>query len=275
MNTQTTNGIIETVLHYYYFNTAIPEQKHQYEILTRELKAKGLKLFDSISSNSSDYYNNSIRPLDGKIIQLETNFLFNNQWNTAETETSKTGLRVFDWAEGIYINNRKIKEGQYLEQTETMTELRHNTYKCGYCGKQYYKPKVSFCTCCLSSEYLQEDQLFLLFLMPIASESDRKNVIVPDSLITQYKEKQRIARTERLEKSKIEDKKRAQDKLKKMEIEYQGFKWLIDNDMNFDNVIYYDHSNKFSFGWRKSYSETEKETMKVRLTGFPFPYEIK
>ncbi|HCC08601.1 TPA: hypothetical protein DEP81_01310 [Candidatus Woesebacteria bacterium] len=62
--------------------------------------------------------------------------------------------------------------------------------------------------------------------------------------------------------------------IKNAEIETIAYTWLLDNNLNVvDNIIYYDHKNVFCFGWRKPIQD--KESLKSKLVGFPFPYEIK
>jgi len=154
----------------------------------------GLKKFDSIAESHSRFYNDLIKPLNGQEIELETEFLFINQWNTAKTQTSEKGLRVFDWSEPIY-PNKDIKEGMYLLQTPEMIEVRKNTCKCGFCGKQYYKPSFDFCTNCLGSEYLKVNDLFLLKLENVSfSDSRAKNTLLPENLILKYNEMQKTGR---------------------------------------------------------------------------------
>lgn len=112
------NKTIKTVLHKYRFDTRIAEEKNQYETLKAELKAKGMKLFDCINSHNREYWDN----LPGEI-EIETGFVFDNQWN------SSAG-RVFDWYEDIY-DNRKLKQGYWLELTSAHAKSREpKEYDC-------------------------------------------------------------------------------------------------------------------------------------------------
>src|SRR6185295_4865296 len=109
---------MRTIIHAYYYDISKKKDMQEYTELTEKLKTLGLKLFDGISLNKNviTYHKNIIAPLDGTEIELETKFLFNNQWNTAPTVTSESGLRVFDWSEDI-VPNRRLKIGMWLEQT--------------------------------------------------------------------------------------------------------------------------------------------------------------
>mgnify|MGYP006370776307 CR=1 FL=1 len=277
--TQTTTApgkTIETVLHYYRFDISNPAEAEQYKALCASLKAQGLKVFDSIAQNHSKFYKEQIQPLNGQPVQLETEHLFNNQWNTTPIEGSKNGLRVFDWSEPIY-PNRKIKEGMYLDQTPEMVSIRKETYKCNYCGKNYHKPEQAFCTACLGSEFLTPDNFPLLALTPICKEyRDKKEpVIIPEAIIKEYNERQKESRTARLKKQQDNKLASIQADIESSKIEYDAFKWLIDRDMNFDNVIYYSHSKEFCFGWRNSLSDLDKAELKTALESFPYPYKLK
>jgi len=83
----------------------------------------------------------------------------------------------------------------------------------------------------------------------------------------------------KLTEKKLENiKKQHEQKLKKLgkdvenaKIELQAFTWLIDNGIDYDNCIYYNHTEKFSFGWRKSLTEIEKKYFDRKTGWFPFP----
>ena len=159
---------IKTVLHYYHFDISKEDEVNEYKKLCKNLESTNLVKFAGIGNDDYQHYKKHIIPIDGKTIHLETKHLFNNQWNTAPTDTSEHGLRVFDWDECIF-PNKDIKQGYWLEQTEEMKRVRKNTFKCGFCGAQYTDPPANgFCDKCLDSEYLRESELHLLRLKPIA-----------------------------------------------------------------------------------------------------------
>lgn len=265
---------IKTILHYYRFDIKNTAEKIAYNELREKLQEMGLTCFDSISANHSTFYSDLIAPLDGKEIDLETKFLFNNQWNTAPIGISVNGLRVFDWSEAIY-TNRSIKQGMWLEQSAQMYAIRRDTSKCGYCGKNYYLPKIQFCNSCLDSEYLTEDNLPLLILSPIDKERRTyKDVVVPGNLVEQWKEKQKIARTTRNEKLKADKIKDLKRDVELAKLEQEAFQWLIDRDIDFNNVIFYKHTNTFAFGWRNQLSDDEKSKLKSVLIDFPWQWEF-
>jgi hypothetical protein len=266
---------MKTVIHYYNYNTRDEKDAKAYAELCEKLTGQGLHLFDSISREHSHFYRNLIAPLNGQEIELETEHLFNNQWNSAPTKTSEKGLRVFDWSEAIH-ENRSLKQGMWLEQTEEMTAIRALTYKCNYCGKQYFKTQQSFCTACIGSEYLKESELELLFLTPVSADKTRfGGVNLPDGFVEQYHTAQKAARTVRLQEQ--QDRKLAdlQQEITAAQKQFDAFSLLIANNIDFDNVIYYKHTDTFNFGWRRALSSTEQQELwsKLDACGFLAAYK--
>lgn len=61
-------------------------------------------------------------------------------------------------------------------------------------------------------------------------------------------------------------------------VELAAFQWLIEHNIPeyfIDNCIYYAHTGKFCFGWRRRMDEKEKESLPGLLVGFPYAWEIK
>lgn len=271
---------MKTVLHSYYFNTEIPEELEAYAALKKSLSSQGLECFETWGGKS--HY---LPELDGKTITLETEYLFNNQWNTAPIEEGKLGYRVFDWAEDYMPigANKRIKKGHWLEQTEEMKAIRDNTLKCGYCGKQYAKVSAPvFCDACIDNQYLIEKDLRLLRLYPISTDVKQFPELNEEEqafLLPRYRERQMFGITERgkarrakekadIERAYLKETRSAQRK-------HDGLLWLWEKGISLDNVIYYDHTDTFSFGWRKPLEPELENRMKELLEGFPFTYEFK
>jgi hypothetical protein len=273
---------IKTQIYYYKFDISNPQEKEQYKALFKMLKSKGNDLFNCIDFDNyeqkQDFYN-KIKEMDKKgFIELDTKFIFNNQWNTTPQSHN---LRVFDWKESIY-TNRDIKEGYYLNLTEQMKQLRKDTFKCGYCGKQYIKPHINkkFCDC-LESEYLKQDELYLLRLVSISQESHREvlNDKEKAQLIPRYIKAQTIGTTKRgkarIKAQRIKLLTDMNKSIKEAKTEYKGFIWLMDRGINTNNLIYYSHTDIFTFGWKSVLSDEVKTELKAKLKGFPFKYDFK
>lgn len=274
---------LKTVVHNYRFDMTTKEGKADYKALCVSLKAKGLRVFDGIG----DYRNPKLAERE---IELETTCLFDNQWNTAPIEgVSDNGLRVFDWAEDcLFIDGHRTtntRKGYWLEQTTEMAEIRRNTHKCGYCGKQEPAAKgYVFCPHCLDSEYLTIEDLKkgATRMQPITHGLGGWSALTEGeaaNLVPQYKEAQLHGSTERgkarIAKKRADIKTTYENALETAEAEYVGYTWLMDNGVNTDNAIYYKHTKKFAFGWRTPITDPEmKAEMEQILKDFPYHYEI-
>lgn len=276
---------LKTILHAYEFDTNEPEGKAAWNAFKAERK-KGPYCFGPVFHEMG-----STRLLDGVEIELETKHLFENQWDTAPVAgISENGFRVFDWFlqadHGSGLKNsapRGIKRGHYLEQTGEMRELRRNTNCCGYCGYQEAAAKGSvFCPKCIDSEYLKESDLKLLRMRPVdegsatrpeLSEAERAH------LLPIYKSAQLHGNTERgrrrAEKARADAIAMAEKAIKVAVVERDGMLWLLDNGIDTANVIFYSHTGKFSFGWRRAIGAAVLAGLLEVLPEFPFPYEIK
>jgi hypothetical protein len=56
--------------------------------------------------------------------------------------------------------------------------------------------------------------------------------------------------------------------------ERDGKLWLWEKGLDLDNVIYYSHTSKFSFGWRSPLDPILKSKLLDVLSEFPFEYEF-
>lgn len=271
---------IKTKIHAYWFDIRKTEDQNAYLLLVERLKAQGLKVFETHGGKGHYHF---VKPIDGKEIELETEHLFNNQWNTAPIGDSESGLRVFDWAQDYPINfDKAIKRGHYLEQTPEMAEVRRNTVACGYCGFQTTAQRgYVFCPQCIGSEYLKASELNLTRMRAVDDESPRMPLTKAESehLMPLYKEAQLHGNTERDKKriakqrADIEKKYRAATSHAKNE--HDGLLWLMDRGIKIDNVIYYSHTDRFSFGWRSPVAKEIESAILDVISEFPFNYEIK
>lgn len=256
----------------------------EYRALSEKLEGLGPEKFAAIGPNDADHFARKIKPLDGQVVYLETKHLFSNQWNTAPTPTSESGLRVFDWSEPINIHNRKLAYGYWLEyDLEEVRNLRASRLQCGYCGRQTQDHGDGFCHDCMGSEYLGEADLHMLRLLPVAESfggnrapltDEERAALVPELINAQIhgnteREKQRVAKAR-------QDIKEERDKvISDANAKFDGMTWLMDHGVNTSNVIYYSHTGRFCFGWRKKYSKAEAEALRIALQGFTWPHDIQ
>ncbi|MCK9569041.1 hypothetical protein M0R72_08875 [Candidatus Pacearchaeota archaeon] len=277
---------IPTILHAYSIDVTEAQGRAAYDKLRDDLHALGLS--KGGASLTYSRFANAILPLDGREILLETQWVFCDQWNTAATTGSETGLRVFDWAE---MSGTTIKWGYWLEPKDETRNARAVRHVCGYCGHQEdilteVPPEGVWCQTCLGSEYLRETELSLLRLLPVGQDrikSGTINATVPGWLVEHYLATQRTARCRRLAASKVAKLANLQQGIENAQTEYDAFQWLIARDIDFDNVIFYDHSGTFCFGWREPLSREEAEKIEAVLKDvagggrdvFAYKYEFK
>lgn len=259
---------IKSYLHTYYYNLDNQEDRKAYSLLVERL-TKDRKCFSCIPSRDG-------RSPDAGPIEIETKHLFSNQYNTT------SGFRVFDWFEKVY-EYKAIKEGHYIDLTEELQELKRNTLVCGFCGHQEPAAKGNvFCDQCLDSEYLKESEIHLLRLKPVMYSWPKRDPLTEAEkawLMPQYTERQFTGKSSRNAQKLLQQRKELKEKYDKETLaareEYDGLTWLMDRRVSIDNVIYYSHIRKFSFGWRFPVSEDVKNRLLDALVEFPFAYEIK
>ncbi len=274
---------LKTTITSFYFNISVPAEAEAYKALCDKFASLHIKCFEACGNGS--HYNSAV---NGLSIELETQHIFDNQWDTSPiTSISGKGLRVFDFAMDYLPNgNKNIKKGHYLDITPAMLAIRKNTYACGYCGKQTRaKPSKilveQFCSHCLDSQYLTQDQIKLLRLQPVSTNKDRPALSQPeqDILYPLYKQAQIYGVAERGQEriAKLRtDLLTGRDKtIDQANTKYSGFTWLLDAGINTDNCIYYNHTNRFCFGWRTPIDDMYKGELEQALVNFPFDYDIK
>ena len=261
---------MKTRLHTYKFDISDPKQKAKYLELKTELE-KTRKCFEVWDMGPEPW--DSKKKITSGEYELETEFLFNNQWNG-------TVFRLHDWFQGVY-ENKTLKKGYWLEITPEMIAIRKDTVKCGYCGQQYKADERVFCDTCLDSEYLKEEHLHLLRLLPICNDHRKRAELTEAEkaeLLPCYVERQTTGADSRnankLKKQREDIHHKYKTETTHATTERDGFLWLMDNNVNIDNVIYYS-TGRFCFEWRSPIGPLVLSVLLDTLTEFPFDYDIK
>lgn len=284
---------VTTIVHVYRFDIGSDRwrnvekqagERAAYEELCAKLSGMGLRKMETRGGFGATERNfrGIVRQLSGKEIEVETDYLFDDQINTAPIPgVSEQGLRLHDWKEEVF-DNPDIKEGQWLEQTESLVRARRETLKCGYCGKQEpIASGLTFCPHCIDSEYLTLDKLHLTRLLPVAHDDRTREPLTTAEKVEReplYLNAQIHGATER-------GRARVERTRKRLEEEYQrdtatartkrdGLVWLMDRGFNTDNVIYYSHTDTFSVGWRRPLSDDEIAAWLDIMVEFPFRYQL-
>ncbi len=274
---------MKTTLHTYSYDTndrktwaSLPQWARGdaviFEAILQKTPGRGHKMHSLKPKGDRDYTTQEII--------LEPEHLFQNQWN------SNIG-RVFDWYEEAVFDGRgnkckNIKRGHYLDITDEMLAIRRDTLKCGYTGQMYPAScgqVFNISQQAIGSPYLKESELHLLRLMPACDEwvktrpqltEKEKAYLLPLYLEAQMKANQKLRDKQREEIHKDFDK--AQKLAHK---ERDGFIWLLDHGLQIENVIFYNHTCTFSFGWRSPYTGKAREVLLEALKKFPFTYDVK
>jgi len=279
---------MQTTLTSYYFDTRNREEAAAYKELAAHLLKTNGECFETHGGKGS-HYNAAWR--DGVPVALETKYLFNNQWNTAPGGVAGN-RRVFDWAQDYPINfSQHIKRGHYLEITPEMQAARDHTVTCGYCGHQEPDTAAaSFCPKCIGSEYLEEKNLPLTRLQPVSSKAARQPLTDGEAaiLIPRWREAQGLGKRAREGAALSKRRQNIAQLIPKAEAkaavdieaartETAALTWLMDAGYrDIENVIYYTHTGRFGFGWRKPLDAAEHSALLDILGAeFPFDYDIK
>ena len=281
---------------YYLIDVSRPEGRKAYAELCETLKEipfETWRISATITGGATSKFLNSLREkldiqisntdyqLHSREIHLETEYLFENQWNAAE------GFRLhnkteFEWPA------LHIKEGYYIRQNPEMIAVLQGTAKCGYCDHQAPVGEKDFCDKCISSPYLEVSQLRLLRMEPIEAPERRtgETLKIPRSakplseaeltvIMPRYIEAQTKVRQEKEKELRVAIKRNLEQKIELAETDAKGMLWLLDAGISVENMIFYPHTKTFCFGWRQPVSKEVRDELDEKLKEFPFKYEIK
>jgi len=182
-------------------------------------------------------YKDRIKDIKG--YQVDYGHVFDNQFNT-DTK------RILEWDYFI------IPSKGY----NTLTEVRNNTFKCGYCGKQYKKEdalKIEYCTACRGSEFLEINNYPLLKLKAISDKSRYKDITIPDNMKADIIKQQKATKEKNIKKEIANNKERLKRKIAEIKQETKVLNYLLNNDdfMLLHGIyIYYTHSNTLDFTYK-------------------------
>jgi hypothetical protein len=252
-----------------------PEDAAAYQAIVADRVAAGIKMMEMLGSDQRL----DIGP--SRDVVLELTSIFGDQWNTSPDQWSEIGYRMHNWYQEARPHSPKSKIGHYLIITDEMREVCRLTHKCGYCGAQYWGLEWAgkFCDKCLDRAYLKSEDLRLLRLTPVSIHGAAEHYPpLTDAelayLMPRYIERQTAAKAQAMQMKRAAILADYEKVSRDAVTERDGFFWLLDHEISVENVIYYKHTGKFSFGWRSVLSAEVQEVMKVKLADFPFPYEF-
>ncbi len=283
---------IKAELVYYQIDVSRPEGRKAYAELCETLKEIPFETW-RISGGASSKFLNSLREkldihvstadyqLHSREIHLETDYLFENQWDAAE------GFRLhnkteFEWPA------LHIKEGYYIRQNPQMIAVLQGTAKCGYCGHHAPVGEKDFCDNCISSPYLEVSNLRLLRMEPVEAPERRtgKTLKTPRGarplseeelamIMPRYVEAQTKLREQQEAKLRAEVEVEFNKTMEPATIKRDGMLWMLDAGISTESVIFYPHTRTFTFGSRNPVSKEVRTELVEKLKQFPFDFEIK
>ncbi len=243
--------------------------------LKAEIEARGVHAMDAMGDTKE-------LPQDGAVftVKEDPKGMHSNQFATVE------GVRIFDcrilaeFRNGVRLPRRV---GYILKADagfEALQAFRARYTVCGYCGKRH-AADAEWCDACLGSEYLKESDLHLLQCRPLGDFMPERKDPAPEWLVAAFKTRSRDAAAARMAAAyaqKVEklERKRANLglELRLMEsLSAAGVAWHI-----LDNLIYYDHTGKFCFGWKSPLTAAEAEELRFKIRALhlnAFNIEIK
>jgi hypothetical protein len=211
-----------------------------------------------------------LEAIQGMTIEVKTDFLFCDQYNTKPIEgVSDQGMRIME-----------------ASVSEVIDDIRDTVGKCPYCGHHTPGKIDGFCESCLDSSYLDEQTIKRggTRIRPVDAKQNREKWEELtqeewDMLKPQYVKRQTTGKdsrnAEKLRKQRARLHSDHKAKTEALDIERDGMIWLMDNNISVENCIYYSHRKVFCFGWRNKISKGVKKVLDTKLQGFPFQTDFK
>jgi len=283
---------MKTKLHTYSFNLGVIPQHQAYTLLKermmRESRRRDRVNFVSISSEGRAFPHLHELTTKGAVttyeVELDVKQLFDNQWNSSAIE-GHPGYRVFDWVEYFDAHNRNLIWGHWLEVTDEMVEARQKTRICGFCAEHYgtvheehlteSEETPGFCKKCLGSQYLKEDELHLLRLLPAGRKHGHREPLTDDEhalLMPSYLDAQLEGDKERRAQRTAHQRARVERQHQLDEMKFDGMTRLLNAGIDLSSVIFHDHVPVFKFGWRSELSPSVAGAMQTKLAEIEFPH---
>jgi hypothetical protein len=283
---------MKTKLHTYSFHTRnTPEHQAYLDLKERMMRESRRRVHTSFthptSSGRAFDHLTKLGDVDGITtyeVELDVKHLFDNQWNSSATE-GHSGYRIFDWVEYFDASNPTNIRGHWLEVTDEMVEARQKTRICGFCAEHYgtvhedhlTAPRANpeFCKKCLGSQYLKEEELHLLRLLPADRKHGHREPLTDDErdwLLPRYLDAQLEGDKERRAQRTAHQRARLEKQHQLDEMKFDGLTRLLNAGIDLSNVIFHDHVPVFKFGWANKLSPSVAEAMQTKLAEIEFPH---
>lgn len=262
----------------YRFDLRVAEEKAEYEALKKRLMSEGYHRHRSWGGKYMHrHIGEKVQEHQGTLYVDMAN-AFEDQWNL-----EAPNYRVHEWAQDYMHSgmNIHIRQGYYLTGLEELRGILRTVSRCGYCGNKGFAAEGGTCQACVGSAYLKEEDLPLLVMQPILGKKRSKDEVSAEVPAIKAAWLQRQIRaiagqTGRQKEEALASAEKARARAVLFEQAAEGWQWLVDQGINTENIIYYDHTNTFSVGWRgEGLSEELAAEWHKTLYEFPAKWEVK
>ena len=206
------------------------------------------------------------------VYHVERKFLFGNQANTKE------GFRIFDFADySTHPDTKRTRYGHYIVNIDELDAARSIRCACGYCGNQIDNAAGEWCEKCRSSEYLEVSNYPLLQMLPVSGKRNHVAMTPPAEVIADIEAKQKAATIKRVA-AKVETRKLdLAQKVLDSEYEAEFITLCAERGLAnkiIENMIYYTHTNKLTFGWPNPLAVAERDVIRETLEDVWHLYDV-
>lgn len=262
----------------YRFDIRNPDEKAEYEALKKRLLSEGYKRHRSWGGKYTHCQIANMALEHKGTLYVDMTYAFEDQWNL-----EAPNLRVHEWAQDYMHSgmNIHIRQGYYLTGLEELRGILRTVSRCGYCGNKGFAADGGTCQACVGSAYLKEEDLPLLVMQPILGKKRSKAEVSAEvpaikAAWLQRQIKATEVQTSRQKEGALASAEKARARAVLFEQAAEGWQWLADRGISTENIIYYDHSNTFSVGWRgEGLSEELAAEWHKTLYEFPAKWEVK
>ncbi|MCW8093171.1 hypothetical protein [Alteromonas sp. ASW11-130] len=212
-------------------------------------------------------------PIRSGEVWLETSMPLYKNWEVAHDSPTNAGERLQDFVvvhEHLHPDN--ILYGYYLIVTDEMRHYKSNTYVCGECHSPGSK-NDKFCKKCLTKHTLTYAQLHRTRLLPVSLPPNRSRLTKME-----MKEALDLYVDTHVKLPIGEQKKRLEQLVARKntvsDVEYKGFKWLLNEGINTEIFVFEEDENRFVVGHQTPRLPEILSHIQEKLEAFPYPHQI-
>ncbi|MCW8109134.1 hypothetical protein OPS25_11560 [Alteromonas ponticola] len=261
----------------------LSQRKNWPLISTRVIAFEGREGFEAAKAACADqpfftypasHFFNEKNPVESGEVWIETSLPLYKNWEVAHDSPTNAGERLQNF---VVVHEHHCAEnilyGYYLVITDEMRAFKTNTYVCGECHSAANK-NDKFCKKCLHKHMLTYAQLQNTKLLPVSQSLNRFRLTKGE-----MKEALDLYVQTHVKLPQKEQKKRLEQLVAKKntvsDVEYKGFKWLLNEGINTEIFVFEEDENRFVMGHQTPRIPEILSHIQKRLQAFPYPHEIR